>query len=78
MEAVRGEIPDNGSGGEGPAGGTAAAGSIGWAAPHRRQNGWAGPTWFPHWLQKGIYLSLRYASAICSGKPPRVAAIRSC
>jgi len=27
-----------------------------------------GPTWFPHWLQNGIYLSLRYATAICSGK----------
>src|ERR1017187_9285958 len=71
MEAVRGEMPDSGSGGEGGrggGGGTPAAGSSGWAAPHWRQNAWVRPTWFPHWLQKGIYLSLRYASSICSGK----------
>ena len=57
----------NGEGGGG-AGGGPAAGSTGWAAPHWRQNGWVGPTWLPHWLQNGIYSSLRYARAICSGK----------
>jgi hypothetical protein len=67
MEAVRGETPDSGSGD----GGVAATGSTGCRAPQWRQKGWVGPTWFPHWLQKGIYLSLRYASTICSGKPPR-------
>jgi beta-lactamase superfamily II metal-dependent hydrolase len=68
MEAVRGLIPDNGSCGVG--GLPAAEGSTGWAAPHCRQKACVGPTWFPHWLQKGIYLSLRYASRICSGKLP--------
>jgi hypothetical protein len=55
-----------------------AAGSTGWAAPHWRQNACVGPTWFPQWLQKGIYLSLRYSTGICSGKLLRVAATRSC
>ena len=26
----------------------------GWRAPQRPQKESAGPTWFPHWLQKGI------------------------
>jgi hypothetical protein len=59
-------------------GGMGAALSIGGAAPHWRQNAWVAPTWFPQWLQKGIYLSLRYATGICSGKLPRIAATRPC
>jgi hypothetical protein len=78
MEAVRGEMPDSGSGGFGGGlkggrggrggGGGPIDGSTGWAAPHWRQYAWVSPTWFPHWLQKGIYLSLRYVSRFCSGK----------
>jgi hypothetical protein len=32
-------------------GGMGADAATGWAAPHCRQYGWVGPTWFPHWLQ---------------------------
>jgi hypothetical protein len=40
-------------------GGAAEAGfpaeAPGWRAPHLPQYASAGVTWFPHWLQKGIY-----------------------
>jgi hypothetical protein len=75
MDAVRGVMPDKGSRANG---GTAAAGPTGWRAPQWRQNGCSAPTGLPHWLQKGIYLSLRYASAICSGNIPPVKATRPC
>jgi hypothetical protein len=31
-----------------------APGCVGWREPHLPQKASAGPTWFPHWLQKGI------------------------
>jgi len=64
-------------GGRGGGGGTA-DGSTGCAAPQFRQYGCVSPTRFPHWLQKGIYYSLRYASTICSSKHISAPAIRSC
>jgi hypothetical protein len=55
MEAVRGEMPASASPAMGGGGWPGALAPTGWAAPHWRQNACVSPTWFPQWLQKGIY-----------------------
>src|SRR5579872_3209799 len=74
---VTGRGPKGGGGGALKGGGGAEAESTGWAAPHCRQYGCVGPTCVPHWLQKGIYLSIRQARAICSGEHISLARIQA-
>src|ERR1039457_3923756 len=62
MAPVRGLRVDSGSV---PRGG---GGEVdGCRPPHRPQKASRGPTWFPHWLQKGIRQWIRDSRPPCSG-----------